>query len=168
LPDWNFGNFSNEAIAVVDRARDEARSFKHNWIGTEHLLLGLMHDRNGLVAQVLRHEYDLTLLQVQARVVQISGNVEEPFGEVRFTQRALLVFEHAQREALNLHQVEVNSLHILLGILREDASVAARILLDNAYSLLQIREKILDYYTRPHAAWQWHTPHSRNRLRRDR
>jgi Clp amino terminal domain, pathogenicity island component/UvrB/uvrC motif len=115
---------------VVVLAQEEARALKHNYIGTEHILLGLLREEEGLAARVLE-SLEITVDRVRAQVVRIVGSGEEvTSGQIPFTPRATKVLELALREALSLHHNYIGTEHILLGLVRENGGVAARILLD--------------------------------------
>ncbi len=125
-----FERFTERARQVVVLAQEEARALKHNYIGTEHLLLGLLREEEGVAARVL-DTLDVSVEEVRAAVVRIVGSGEEaPQGQIPFTPRAKKVLELALREALSLGHNYIGTEHILLGLVREDEGVAARILLD--------------------------------------
>jgi hypothetical protein len=125
-----FERFTERARQVVVLAQEEARTLKHNYIGTEHILLGLLREQEGLAARVLE-SLDITVERVRAQVVRIVGSGEEvPSGQIPFTPRAKKVLELALREALSLGHNYIGTEHILLGLVRENEGVAARILLD--------------------------------------
>jgi ATP-dependent Clp protease ATP-binding subunit ClpC len=115
---------------VVVLAQEEARALKHNYIGTEHILLGLLREEEGLAARVLQ-SLDMTVEGVRAQVVRIVGAGDEATsGQIPFTPRAKKVLELALREALSLGHNYIGSEHILLGLGREGDGVAVRILHD--------------------------------------
>ncbi len=115
---------------MVVLAQEEARGLRHNYIGTEHILLGLLREQQGLAARVLE-SLDVTLEGVREQVVRIVGSGEEATeGQVLFTPRTKKVFELALRESLSLGQRFVDTEHLLLGLVRESEGVAARILRD--------------------------------------
>jgi ATP-dependent Clp protease ATP-binding subunit ClpC len=125
-----FERFTERARQVVVLAQDEARLLKHNYIGTEHLLLGLMREEEGIAARVLE-SLDISLDEVRAQVARIVGQGEEvASGQIPFTPRAKKVLELALREALGLGHGYIGTEHLLLGLARENEGVAARILLD--------------------------------------
>src|SRR5213075_1722632 len=125
-----FERFTERAREVVVLAQEEARTLKHNYIGTEHILLGLLREEEGLAARVLE-SLDITVERVRAQVVRIVGSGEEvTSGQIPFTPRAKKVLELALREALSLGHNYIGTEHILLGLVRENEGVAARILLD--------------------------------------
>src|SRR6185437_13133377 len=105
----------------------EARLFKHNYIGTEHLLLGLLREEEGLAARVL-DTLDITIEEVRLQVGRIVGQGDEiTTGQIPFTPRAKKVLELALREALAFGHDYIATEHILLGLVREDSGVGARI-----------------------------------------
>jgi ATP-dependent Clp protease ATP-binding subunit ClpC len=138
-----FERFAEQARRVVVFAQEEARGLKHNYIGTEHILLGLLREEDGLAAHVLA-SLDVTLERVRAEVVRIVGSGEEPTeGQVPFTPRTKHVLELALRESLSLGHVQVGTEHVLLGLVREGEGVAARILRDLDADLEQIRNEVI-------------------------
>jgi ATP-dependent Clp protease ATP-binding subunit ClpC len=115
---------------VVVYAQDEARELRHEFIGTEHLLLGLLNVEESLGARVLE-SLNVGIDEVRARVVRIVGMGDEvPAEQLPFTPRSQKVLELALREALSLGHNYIGTEHILLGIVRENEGVAARVLLD--------------------------------------
>jgi ATP-dependent Clp protease ATP-binding subunit ClpA len=125
-----FERFTERARHVVVLAQDEARLLKHGYIGTEHILLGLIGEEEGLAARALE-SLDITVERVRAAVVRTVGTGEEAVsGQIPFTPRAKKVLELALREALSLSHNYIGTEHILLGLVRENEGVAARILLD--------------------------------------
>jgi ATP-dependent Clp protease ATP-binding subunit ClpA len=145
-----FERFNERARQVVVLAQDEARALRHNYIGTEHILLGLLREEEGLAARVLGF-LGIALEEVRARVVRIVGQGDEvTTGQIPFTPRAKKVLELALREALSLghlyidtEYILIDTEHILLGLLRENEGVAARILLDFDTDAEKIREEII-------------------------
>jgi ATP-dependent Clp protease ATP-binding subunit ClpA len=138
-----FERFTERARQVVVLAQEEARTLKHNHIGTEHILLGLLREEEGLAARVLA-SLDITVEQVRAQVVQIVGSGEEVTpGQIPFTPRAKKVLELALREALSLGHNYIGTEHILLGLVRENEGVAARILLDFDADSEKIRNEVI-------------------------
>jgi ATP-dependent Clp protease ATP-binding subunit ClpC len=125
-----FERFTERARQVVVFAQDEARMLRHNYIGTEHLLLGLLREEEGLAARVL-DSLDVSLEEVRAQVARIVGQGDEvATGQIPFTPRAKKVLELSLREALELGHNYIGTEHVLLGLIRENEGVAARILLD--------------------------------------
>ena len=138
-----FERFTERARQVVVLAQEEARSLKHNYIGTEHLLLGLLREEEGVAARVL-DGLEVSVEEVRAAVVRIVGSGEEsPQGQIPFTPRAKKVLELALREALSLGHNYIGTEHILLGLVREDEGVAARILLDLDAEPEKIRGEVM-------------------------
>ena len=124
-----FERFTERARQVVVLAQDEARSLRHNYIGTEHLLLGLLREEEGLAARVLK-SLGITLEEVRLQVARIIGQGDEVSnGQIPFTPRAKKVLELSLREALELGHSYIGTEHLLLGLIRENEGVAARILL---------------------------------------
>ncbi len=116
---------------------------KHNYIGTEHILLGLLREEEGLAARVLE-SLDITIEHVRAQVVRIVGAGEEATsGQIPFTPRAKKVLELALREALSLGHNFIGTEHILLGLVSENEGVAARILLDFDANAKTIRNEVI-------------------------
>jgi ATP-dependent Clp protease ATP-binding subunit ClpC len=124
-----FERFTENARQVVVLAQDEARTLKHNYIGTEHLLLGLARQKD-TVAQGALGSLGIALEEVRIEVGRIVGEGERPaFGQIPFTPRAKKVLELSLREAVALGHNYIGPEHILLGLVREDEGVATRILL---------------------------------------
>jgi ATP-dependent Clp protease ATP-binding subunit ClpA len=137
-----FERFTERARQVVVLAQEEARTLKHSYIGTEHILLGLLREEEGLAARVLE-SLDITVERVRAQVVRIVGSGEEvTSGQIPFTPRAKKVLELALREALNLGHDYIGTEHILLGLLDENTGVAARILVDFEADSEKIRNEV--------------------------
>jgi ATP-dependent Clp protease ATP-binding subunit ClpC len=144
-----FERFTERARQVVVLAQEEARQLKHNYIGTEHILLGLLREEEGLAARVLE-SLDITVERVRAQVVRIVGSGEEvTSGQIPFTPRAKKVLELALREALSLGHNYIGTEHILLGLVRENEGVAARILLDFDADSEKIRNEVIRMLSGP-------------------
>ncbi|MBJ7354136.1 MAG: ATP-dependent Clp protease ATP-binding subunit [Thermoleophilaceae bacterium] len=144
-----FERFTERARQVVVLAQEEARTLKHNYIGTEHILLGLLREEEGLAARVLE-SLDITVERVRAQVVRIVGSGEEvTSGQIPFTPRAKKVLELALREALSLGHNYIGTEHILLGLVRENEGVAARILLDFDADSEKIRNEVVRMLSGP-------------------
>src|SRR5205807_911037 len=140
---------TERARQVVVLAQEEARILKHNYIGTEHILLGLLREEEGLAARVLE-SLDITVERVRAQVVRIVGSGEEvTSGQIPFTPRAKKVLELALREALSLGHNYIGTEHILLGLVRENEGVAARILLDFDADSEKIRNEVIRMLSGP-------------------
>jgi ATP-dependent Clp protease ATP-binding subunit ClpC len=144
-----FERFTERARQVVVLAQEEARTLKHNYIGTEHILLGLLREEEGLAARVLEG-LEITVEEVRAQVIRIVGSGEEvTTGQIPFTPRAKKVLELALREALSLGHNYIGTEHILLGLVRENEGVAARILADFDADSEKIRNEIIRMLSGP-------------------
>ncbi len=144
-----FERFTERAREVVVFAQEEARTLKHNYIGTEHILLGLLREEEGLAARVLEG-LDVTFEPVRTQVVRHVGSGEEvTSGQIPFTPRAKKVLELALREALSLGHDYIGTEHILLGLVRENEGVAARILLDFEADSVKIRSEVIRMLSGP-------------------
>ncbi len=138
-----FERFTDRARRVVVLSQEEARLLNHNYIGTEHILLGLIQEREGVAARALE---SLKISQESARreVEQIIGRGgTSPGGHIPFTPRAKKVLELSLREALKLKHDYIGTEHILLGLLREGEGVAAQVLVKLGASLLRVREQVI-------------------------
>jgi ATP-dependent Clp protease ATP-binding subunit ClpC len=123
-----FERFTESARQVVVLAQDEARTLKHDYIGTEHLLLGLARQQESVAQQALA-SLGITLQEVRGEVVRIVGEGQRPaFGQIPFTPKATKVLELSLREAVALEHNYIGPEHVLLGLIREEEGVAARIL----------------------------------------
>src|SRR5438874_2118873 len=144
-----FERFTERARQVVVLAQEEARTLKHNYIGTEHILLGLLREEEGVAARVLG-SLEISTENVRAQIEQIVGYGEEvTTGQIPFTPRAKKVLELALREALSLGHNYIGTEHILLGLVRENEGVAARILLDFDADAEKIRNEIIRMLSGP-------------------
>jgi hypothetical protein len=144
-----FERFTERARQVVILAQEEARALKHNYIGTEHILLGLLREEEGLAARVLE-SLEITVDRVRAQVVRIVGEGEEATpGQIPFTPHAKTVLEVALREALSLGHNYVGTEHILLGLVRENDGAATRILLDFDVNAEIIRDELIPLLSGP-------------------
>ena len=138
-----FERFTDRARRVVVLAQEEARHLDHNYIGTEHILLGLIHEREGVAAQAVE-SLDISLEAVRAQVVEIVGQgAEEPSGHIPFTPRAKKVLELSLREALALGHNYIGTEHILLGLVREGEGVAAQVLIKLGASFDRVRQQVV-------------------------
>ncbi|MGZ6978137.1 MAG: Clp protease N-terminal domain-containing protein, partial [Acidimicrobiia bacterium] len=123
-----FERFTDRARRVVVLAQEEARLLNHNYIGTEHILLGLIHEGEGVAAKALV-SLGISLEAVRAQVEEIIGHGgSAPSGHIPFTPRAKKVLELSLREALQLGHNYIGTEHILLGLIREGEGVAAQVL----------------------------------------
>ena len=139
-----FERFTAKARHCIVLAQEEARFLNHNYIGTEHILLGMIHETQGIGARVLA-QFGLTLEGTREEVTAIvgKGKGNAPSGHIPFTPRAKKTLELALREALQLHHTYIGTEHILLGLIREGEGVAAQVMRQHA-DLLKIRMAVLD------------------------
>jgi ATP-dependent Clp protease ATP-binding subunit ClpC len=139
-----FERFTERSRRVVVLAQEESRMLDHNYIGTEHLLLGLIHERDGIAAQAIEST-GLTLAAARSEVEAMIGRgVSTPAGHIPFTPRAKKVLELALREALALKKTYIGPEHILLGLIREGDGVGAQILERLAAPLPVLRAQVLE------------------------
>ena len=138
-----FERFTELARRVIVLAQEEARGLRHDYIGTEHLLLGLLRVRAGVAARVLEG-LDVTIEEARAQVDRLIGRGDElPAGQIPFTPRAKKVLELSLREAVTLGHSHISTEHVLLGLVRESGGVGARILLDFDADYDTIRRGVL-------------------------
>lgn len=138
-----FERFTQQARQVVVLAQEEARTLRHSYIGTEHILLGLLREPEGIAARVL-DSLDITVEVVRAQVVRIVGSGEEDtIGQLPFTARGKRLLDTAPREALRLGHNYVGPEHLLLGLLRETEGVAVGVLLALDADPQKVRDELL-------------------------
>ncbi|MDR1710933.1 MAG: ATP-dependent Clp protease ATP-binding subunit [Propionibacteriaceae bacterium] len=138
-----FDRFTDRARRVIVLAQDEARMLNNNYIGTEHLLLGLIHEGEGVAAKALE-QMGLSLESVREQVEAIIGRGQQsPSGHIPFTPRAKKVLEFSMREALQLNHPYIGTEHILLGLIREGEGVAAQVLIKLGADLSRVRNQVL-------------------------
>ncbi|MGC3954400.1 MAG: ATP-dependent Clp protease ATP-binding subunit [Propionicimonas sp.] len=138
-----FDRFTDRARRVIVLAQDEARMLNHNYIGTEHLLLGLIHEGEGVAAKALE-SLGITLEPVRDQVEEIIGQGQQaPTGHIPFTPRAKKVLEYSMREALQINHPYIGTEHILLGLIREGEGVAAQVLIKLGADLNRVRSTVL-------------------------
>ena len=136
-----FERFTDRARRVVVLAQEEARMLNHNYIGTEHILLGLIHEGEGVAAKAL-DSLNINLDAVRQQVEEIIGQGQAaPTGHIPFTPRAKKVLELSLREALQLGHNYIGTEHILLGLIREGEGLAAKIMVDRGVRLPDLREQ---------------------------
>ncbi|WP_299059333.1 ATP-dependent Clp protease ATP-binding subunit [Actinomyces sp.] len=139
-----FERFTDRARRVVVLAQDEARSLNHNYIGTEHLLLGLITEGEGVAAKALE-SLDINKDAVRSAVIDIIGEGEKPVeGHIPFTPRAKRVFELSLREALQLGHNYIGTEHLLLGLLKEGEGVASQVLIKLGADLGKVRQTVIE------------------------
>ena len=138
-----FERFTDRARRVVVLAQEEARMLNHNYIGTEHILLGLIHEGEGVAAKALE-SMGTSLDAVRAQVEEIIGQGQQaPSGHIPFTPRAKKVLELSLREALQLGHNYIGTEHILLGLIREGEGVAAQVLVKLGADLNRVRSTVI-------------------------
>ena len=138
-----FERFTDRARRVVVLAQEEAKLLKHNYIGTEHILLGLIHEGEGVAAKALEG-MGISLEQVREQVTEIIGEGQQaPSGHIPFTPRAKKVLELSLREALQLGHSYIGTEHILLGLIREGEGVAAQVLVKLGADLARVRQEVI-------------------------
>jgi Clp amino terminal domain, pathogenicity island component len=138
-----FERFTNRARRVVVLAQEEARMLNHNYIGTEHILLGLIHEGEGVAAKALE-SLGISLDAVRQQVEEIIGHGQQaPSGHIPFTPRAKKVLELSLREARQLGHHYIGTEHILLGLIREGDGVAAQVLVNLGADLNRVRQQVI-------------------------
>ena len=138
-----FERFTDRARRVVVLAQEEARMLNHNYIGTEHILLGLIHEGEGVAAKSLE-SLGISLEGVRSQVEEIIGQGQQaPSGHIPFTPRAKKVLELSLREALQLGHNYIGTEHILLGLIREGEGVAAQVLVKLGADLNRVRQQVI-------------------------
>ncbi|MGW9021387.1 ATP-dependent Clp protease ATP-binding subunit [Leucobacter chromiiresistens] len=138
-----FERFTDRARRVVVLAQEEAKMLNHNYIGTEHILLGLIHEGEGVAAKALE-QLEISLDAVRAQVTDIIGTGQQPpAGHIPFTPRAKKVLELSLREALQLGHNYIGTEHILLGLIREGEGVAAQVLVKLGADLNRVRQTVI-------------------------
>jgi ATP-dependent Clp protease ATP-binding subunit ClpC len=138
-----FERFTDRARRVVVLAQEEARMLNHNYIGTEHILLGLIHEGEGVAAKAME-SLGISLEAVRQQVEEIIGQGQQaPSGHIPFTPRAKKVLELSLREALQLGHNYIGTEHILLGLIREGEGVAAQVLVKLGADLNRVRQQVI-------------------------
>jgi len=139
-----FDRFTDRARKVMALAREEARRFNHEYIGTEHILLGLVKEGSGVAANVLQN-LDIELKKIRLEVEKIvqSGSDLVSVGQLPFTPRVKKVLEYAMEEARAFGHNYIGTEHLLLGLLREQEGVAAQVLLNLGVKLEDVREEVI-------------------------
>ena len=138
-----FERFTDRARRVVVLAQEEARLLNHNYIGTEHILLGLIHEGEGVAAKGLE-SLGISLEAVRSQVEELIGQgASSPSGHIPFTPRAKKVLELSLREALQLGHNYIGTEHILLGLIREGEGVAAQVLVKLGADLSRVRQQVI-------------------------
>src|ERR671913_1174146 len=138
-----FERFTDRARRVVVLAQEEARMLNHNYIGTEHILLGLISEGEGVAAKALE-SLGIAVDGVRQQVEEIIGQGQQaPSGHIPFTPRAKKVLELSLREALQLGHNYIGTEHILLGLIREGDGVAANVLVKLGADLSSVRQEVI-------------------------
>jgi ATP-dependent Clp protease ATP-binding subunit ClpA len=138
-----FERFTDRARRVVVLAQEEARMLDHNYIGTEHILLGLIHEGHGVAAKALEN-LGISLDVVRQEVTEIIGRGKQPpSGHIPFTPRAKTVLELSLKEALQLGHNHIGTEHILLGLIREGDGVAAQVLVKMGADPNRVRQQVI-------------------------
>ena len=138
-----FERFTDRARRVVVLAQQEARELGHNYIGTEHILLGLVHEGEGVAVEALK-SLEISLETVRQQVEEVIGRgQDEPSGHIPFTPRAKKVLELSLRESHQLGHRYIGTEHILLGLIREGEGVAAQVLVRLGADLGRVREQVV-------------------------
>ena len=138
-----FERFTDRARRVIVLAQEESRLLSHNYIGTEHILLGLIHEGEGVAAKALE-SLGISLVDVRREVEDIVGHgASAPVGHIPFTPRAKKVLELSLREALQLGHNYIGTEHVLLGLIREGDGVAAQVLGKLGADLATVRQKVI-------------------------
>jgi len=143
---WNmYERFTDRARKVMQLANQEAQRFNHEYIGTEHILLGLVKEGSGVAANVLKNlDVDLRKIRLEVEKLVQSGPEMVTMGKLPQTPRAKKVIEYSMEEARNLNHNYVGTEHILLGLLREQEGVAAQVLMNLGLKLEEVREEVLN------------------------
>ncbi|QDV53793.1 ATP-dependent Clp protease ATP-binding subunit [Gimesia fumaroli] len=140
-----YERFTDRARKVMQLANQEAQRFNHEYIGTEHILLGLVKEGSGVAANVLKNlDVDLRKIRLEVEKIVQSGPDMVTMGKLPQTPRAKKVIEYAMEEARNLNHNYVGTEHLLLGLLREQDGVAAQVLMNLGLKLEEVREEVLN------------------------
>src|SRR5690348_15309633 len=140
-----YERFTDRARKVMQLANQEAQRFNHEYIGTEHVLLGLIKEGSGVAANVLKNlDVDLRKIRLEVEKLVQSGPDMVTMGKLPQTPRAKKVIEYSMEEARNLGHNYVGTEHILLGLLREQEGVAAQVLMNLGLKLEEVREEVLN------------------------
>src|SRR6202165_4550204 len=140
-----YERFTDRARKVMQLANQEAQRFNHEYIGTEHILLGLVKEGSGVAANVLKNlDIDLRKIRLEVEKIVQAGPDMVTMGKLPQTPRAKKVIEYAIEEARNLNHNYVGTEHLLLGLLREQEGVAAQVLLNLRLRLKNVRKQVLN------------------------
>jgi ATP-dependent Clp protease ATP-binding subunit ClpC len=140
-----FDRFTDRARKVMGLARQEAQRFNHDYIGTEHVLLGLVQEGSGVAASVLKNlDIDLKKIRHEVEKLVSNGTTMVTMGQLPFTPRAKKVLELSLEEASNLGHTSIGTEHLLLGLIRENEGIAAQVLRNLKVKLEDVREEVLE------------------------
>src|SRR6266850_6592641 len=140
-----YERFTDRARKVMQLANQEAQRFNHEYVGTEHILLGLVKEGSGVAANVLKNlDIDLRKIRLEVEKIVQAGPDMVTMGKLPQTPRAKKVIEYAIEEARNLNHNYVGTEHLLLGLLREQEGVAAQVLMNLGLKLDDVREEVLN------------------------
>jgi len=141
-----FDRFTDRAKKVMNLARQEAQRFNHEYLGTEHILLGLVQEGSGVAANVLKNMgIDLNKIRMEVEKIVKSGQSMVTMGQLPFTPRAKKVLELSMEEASALGHNYIGTEHLLLGLIKENEGIAAQVLLNLGVKLEDVREEVLDF-----------------------
>ena len=141
-----FDRFTDRAKKVMNLARQEAQRFNHEYLGTEHILLGLVQEGSGVAANVLKNMgIDLSKIRSEVEKIVKTGPSMVTMGQLPFTPRAKKVLELAMEEASNLGHNYIGTEHLLLGLIKENEGIAAQVLLNLGVKLEEVREEVLEF-----------------------
>ncbi|MEY3161879.1 MAG: hypothetical protein RIT25_1870, partial [Planctomycetota bacterium] len=141
-----FDRFTDRAKKVMSFARQEAMKFNHEYIGTEHILLGLVQEGSGVAANVLKNmNIDLEKIRHEVEKIVKTGPSMVTMGQLPFTPRAKKVLELSMEEASNLSHNYIGTEHLLLGLIRENEGIAAQVLMNLGVKLDEVREEVLEF-----------------------
>ena len=141
-----FDRFTDRAKKVMNLARQEAQRFNHEYLGTEHVLLGLVQEGSGVAANVLKNMgVDLDKIRMEVEKIVKTGPSMVTMGQLPFTPRAKKVLELSMEEAGNLGHNYIGTEHLLLGLIKENEGIAAQVLLNLGVKLEDVREEVLDF-----------------------
>jgi ATP-dependent Clp protease ATP-binding subunit ClpC len=144
-----FERFTDRARRIVVLAQEEARRLDHNYIGTEHILLGLIREGDGIAARALE-SFEISLDAARQQVEELIGRGQQaPSGHIPFTPRAKKVLELSLRESLQLGYSYIGTEHILLGLIREGDGVAAQVLVRRGADLNRVRQEVIELLATP-------------------
>jgi len=141
-----FDRFTDRAKKVMNLARQEAQRFNHEYLGTEHILLGLVQEGSGVAANVLKNmSIDLGKIRAEVEKIVKTGPSMVTMGQLPFTPRAKKVLELSMEEASNLGHNYIGTEHLLLGLIKENEGIAAQVLMNLGVKLEDVREEVLDF-----------------------